>query len=149
MPCLRRLALSDNTERKNWVILTWKIVSFWPENSVILTWKIESFWPEKFSHWRNKKFDPGLRVIGEYLSQFDSHYPKAVYRIVSNLGQGKGIQIKSSSPKSDRFHTKRFPDGLKLSIAANSSLAMAMLAKKRNATKMTTFNAIRMELRIK
>ena len=38
-----------NTERKNWVILTYKVE-----------------WLEEL------KFDPGFRVIGEYLSQIDS-----------------------------------------------------------------------------
>ena len=33
--------------------------------------EMESFWPKKLSRWR-LKFDPGLRVIREYLSQIDS-----------------------------------------------------------------------------
>ena len=34
--------------------------------------------------------------------------PRTVYRIVSNLRQGKGIQRKAYSPRSDRIRTKRF-----------------------------------------
>ena len=45
----KRFRKRVNTERKNWVILTWKVKSL-----------VEL------------KFEPGFRVIGEYLSQIDS-----------------------------------------------------------------------------
>ena len=36
----------------------------------VLKEKMESLWPKKLSHWRNLKFDPGFRLIGEFLSQY-------------------------------------------------------------------------------
>ena len=36
----------------------------------VLKEKMESLWPKKLNHWRNLKFDPGFRLIGEYLSQY-------------------------------------------------------------------------------
>ena len=47
--------------------------------------------------------------------------PRTVYRILSNLREGKGILRKAYSPKSDKIRTKRFLCGLKRSIAANPS----------------------------
>ena len=75
--------------------------------------------------------------------------PRTVYRIVSNLRQGKGIRKKAHSPRSDRIHTKRFLWGLKRSTAANPSHPMAALAKKWNVTKMTISNAVRKDLGMK
>ena len=75
--------------------------------------------------------------------------PRTVYRIVSNLRQGKGIQRKAHSPRSDRIRTKRFLWGLKRSIAANPSHPMAALAKKRNVTRMIISNAVRKDLGMK
>ena len=39
--------------------------------------------------------------------------PRTVYRIVSNLRDGKGILKKAHSPRNDKIRTKRFFSGLK------------------------------------
>lgn len=75
--------------------------------------------------------------------------PRTVYRIVSNLRDGKGILRKAHSPRNDKIRTKRFLCGLKRSIAANPSQSMASLAKKRNVTKMTISKAVRKDLGMK
>ena len=82
----------------------------------------------------------------------DTGYPsRTAYRIVSNLRKGKSIERKSHAPRADKICTKRFLSGLKWSIASQSmaSQSMATLAKKRNVSKMTIYNAVRKDLMMK
>ena len=58
-----------------------------------------------------------------------------LYRMQSNLRQGKGIQKKVHIPASDKIRTKRFLRVLKLPIASNLLQEMAELAKKQKCPK--------------
>ena len=57
--------------------------------------------------------------------------PTTVYRIVSNVKQGEGIQMKAHRPRSDRIKYQKFP-WLKRSTAENPSLPIPALVKKQN-----------------
>ena len=92
-------------------------------------------------------FHAGRKASG--IIRDTGYAPRTVYRIVSNLRDGKGILRKAHSPRSDKIRTKRFLWGLKSSIAANPSQSMASLAKKRNVTKMIISNAARKDLGMK
>ena len=58
------------------------------------------------------------------------HAKSTVYRIVSCLKAGKGVERKPHDSRSDIKRTPRFLAGLKRSIKANLSQSMASLAKK-------------------